>query len=53
MFTDNLLTNLLLRAVPVTTRSKAVVCGRSLARIASLNPSGNMDVCLLCFFVIG
>jgi hypothetical protein len=31
-----------------TTRSKACVCGRSLAGIASSNPAGGMDVCLLC-----
>jgi hypothetical protein len=28
-------------------RSKAWVCGRSLAGIAGANPAGNMDVCLL------
>jgi hypothetical protein len=28
-------------------RSKAWVCGRSLAGIADSNPAGDMDVCLL------
>ena len=37
----------------MTTRSKAVVCGRSLARIESSNPAGDMDVCLLCFLLSG
>jgi len=37
----------------VTTRSKAVVCGRSLARIASSNPAGDMDVRLLCSLFSG
>jgi hypothetical protein len=27
-------------------RSKASVCGRSLAEIAGLNPAGDLDVCL-------
>ena len=33
--------------VPVATRSKAWVCGRSPAIMGS-NPAGDMDVCLLC-----
>jgi len=33
--------------VPVTTRSKAWVCGRSVAGIVGLNPTDDMDVCLL------
>ena len=33
--------------IPVAVRSKAWVCGRSLARIVGSNPSGGMDVCLL------
>jgi len=33
--------------VPVTTRSKAWVCGRSPAEIAGLNPAGCVDVFLL------
>jgi hypothetical protein len=32
----------------VTARSKACVFGRSLARIVGSNPSGGLDVCLLC-----
>ena len=31
----------------VAARSKAWVCGRSLAGIAGSNPSGGKDVCLL------
>ena len=33
--------------VPVATRSKAWVCGRSSAEIAGSNPTGGMEVCLL------
>jgi hypothetical protein len=33
--------------IPVAMRSKAWVCGRSLARIVGSNPAGVMDVCLL------
>jgi hypothetical protein len=29
-------------------RSKAWVCGRSLAGIASSNPARGMDVCVVC-----
>jgi hypothetical protein len=32
--------------VPVTARSKAWICGRSLAGIAGSNPARGMDVCL-------
>jgi hypothetical protein len=32
---------------PVAERSKAMVCGRSLADVAGYNPAGGMDVCLL------
>jgi hypothetical protein len=34
--------------IPVGARSKVWVCDRSLAGIASSNPAGVMDVCLLC-----
>jgi hypothetical protein len=34
--------------IPLTERSKARVCGRSIAGIAGLNPVEGMDVCLLC-----
>ena len=33
--------------MPVAARSKAWVCGRSLAGIAGSNPTGGMEVCLL------
>ena len=33
---------------PVAERSKARVCGRSLAGIAGSNPAGGMDVCIVC-----
>jgi hypothetical protein len=33
--------------IPVAVRSKAWVCGRSLARIVGSNPSGGMDVCVV------
>ena len=29
-------------------RSKARVCGRSLAGVAGSNPAGGMDVCVVC-----
>jgi hypothetical protein len=32
--------------IPVTARSKARVCGRSLAGIVGSNPAGDTDVCL-------
>jgi hypothetical protein len=34
--------------IPVAARSKAWVCGRSLAGIEGSNPAGGMGVCLLC-----
>jgi hypothetical protein len=34
--------------IPVVTRSKARVCGHSLARIAVLNPVEGLDVCCEC-----
>jgi hypothetical protein len=34
-------------SVPVAVRSKAWVCGRSVAGIVGSNPAGGMDVCLL------
>jgi hypothetical protein len=34
--------------IPVAARSKAWICGRSLAGLAGSNPAKNMDVCLLC-----
>jgi hypothetical protein len=36
-----------IKPIPVAARSKAWVCGRSLAAIAGSNPAGGMDVCLL------
>jgi len=33
--------------IPVAERSKAWVCGRSLAGIVGSNTAGGMDVCLL------
>ena len=38
---------LTVRPIPVAARSKAWVCGRSLARIVGSNPAGGMNVCLL------
>jgi hypothetical protein len=38
----------------VVARSKAWVCGHSLAGMAGSNPTGDMDVCLLCLlYVVG
>jgi hypothetical protein len=34
--------------IPVGARSKTKVCGRSPAEIVGSNPTGNMDVYLLC-----
>ena len=39
-------------AIPVSARSKAWVCGRSLAAIAGSNPAGNMDVSLSLVSVV-
>jgi hypothetical protein len=36
-----------LKAIPVAARSKAWVCGHSLAVTVGLNLTGGMDVCLL------
>ena len=33
--------------IPVATRSKALVCGHSLAGIVDSNPAGGVDICLL------
>jgi hypothetical protein len=35
------------RPTPAAARSKAWVCGRSLAEMAGLNPARVMDICLL------
>jgi hypothetical protein len=35
-----------IRPIPAAARSKAWVCGRSLAEIASSNPARGIDVCL-------
>jgi hypothetical protein len=37
-----------LKPAPVTERSKARVCGGSLAGVATSNPAGGMDVCVVC-----
>jgi hypothetical protein len=37
----------MLEPIPVAARSKAWVCGSSLAGIVGLNSAGGMDVCLL------
>jgi hypothetical protein len=39
--------NILTQPVPVDARSKASVCGRSLAGIVGSNPASDMGVCLL------
>jgi len=39
--------------VPVAARSKAWVCGRSLAEIVGSNPAGGMDVCCKCRVLLG
>jgi hypothetical protein len=36
--------------ITVATQSNTWVCGRSLAGNEDLNPSGVVDICLLCFF---
>jgi hypothetical protein len=33
--------------IPVAERSKAMICGRSLAGIVGSNPAGDIDACLL------
>jgi len=40
------------RPVPVATRYEACVCGRSLAGIVGSNPTGGMDVYLLCVIYV-
>jgi hypothetical protein len=40
------------RPIPVATRSKAWVCGRSLAGIAGSIPAGGMDVSLLLLLCV-
>jgi hypothetical protein len=37
---------IILWSIPVAARSKAWVCGRSIAGIVGLNPTGRMDACL-------
>ena len=39
--------NMLVTLIPVAARSKAWICGRSLAGISRSNAAGGMDVCLL------
>ena len=39
--------------IPVAERSKASVCGRSLAEIAGSNTAGDMDVCCECCVISG
>jgi hypothetical protein len=36
----------------VTERSKARICGLSLAGVTDSNPAGGMDVCIVCFRAI-
>jgi len=38
--------------IPVAARSKEWFCGRSLTGIVGLNPTGGMDVCLLCVLCV-
>jgi hypothetical protein len=38
--------------IPVAAWSKACVCGRFVAGVASSNPADGMDVCLLCLYVV-
>jgi hypothetical protein len=38
--------------IPLAARSKAWVCGRSLAGSADSNPARDMDVCLVCVVVL-
>jgi hypothetical protein len=41
-----------LEPIPLASRCKACVCGRSLAGIAGSNSAGGIDVCLLLVFVL-
>ena len=45
-------TIVIFETIPVTVRSKACVCGPSLAGIVGSNPVGGMDVCFLCVFCV-
>jgi hypothetical protein len=36
------------KPTPVAKRSRATVCGRSLAKDEGSNPGGGMDVCVVC-----
>jgi hypothetical protein len=47
----NILDEILMRTIPVVTRSKEV-CSRLVAGIAGSNPARGMDVCLLCLYVV-
>jgi hypothetical protein len=38
--------------IPDAARSKAYVCGRLVAGIAGSNPARDMDICLLCLYVV-
>ena len=47
MTVKDFLTKIFVSPIPVAARSKAWVCGRSLARIVGSSPSGCVAVCLL------
>jgi hypothetical protein len=38
--------------IPVASLSKALVCSRLVVGIAGSNPKKDMDVCLLCLYVV-
>ena len=40
-------------SVPMAARSEAWVCGRSPAETVGSNPTGGIDVCLLCCVLSG
>jgi hypothetical protein len=40
------------RLSPITVRSKALVCSRLIANVAGSNPTGGMDVRLLCLLCV-
>jgi hypothetical protein len=40
------------KPITVAARSKAQVCGRSVAGVADSNLARGMDVCLLCLYVV-
>ena len=48
-----LFSSTVLWSFPVAARSKAWVCGRSLAVIVGSNPAGGMDVCCGCCVLSG